>query len=282
MRRRHLKGSVPQPRFRAGKRRNEKGSSNVPEHEPHADRAGARQIVFGVEPVKELLAAAPKSVRVLYVRERDQRRFSSEVESVRATGGEVRAVDDAVLARIAGRDARHQGIAAVAREYNYASLEELLEAKSDPLLIVDGVTDPRNLGAILRSAEGAGAPSVIVARDRTCPLTPAAIKSSAGAWAHLRIARCGNVARLLDDLKKTGYWVAALTPGGETSVYQLDTSRRLVLVVGSEGRGVRELIAKTADFRVAIPMRGKVGSLNVAAATAVALFEIARRRAATS
>ncbi len=85
---------------------------------------------------------------------------------------------------------------------------------------------------------------------------------------------------MLGDLKDAGYWVAALTPGGETSIYDLDTSRRLAIVVGSEGRGVRELIAKTADFRVSVPMRGKVDSLNVSVATAIALFEIARRRGA--
>ena len=239
--------------------------------------------MFGVEPVKELVAAAPESVRILHIRERDRARFAAEIERVRASGGQVARADDASLARIAGRDARHQGIAAIVREYRYAPLDEIIAARPDPILpdpilIVDGVTDPRNLGAILRSAEGAGAGAIIIARDRTCPITPAAIKSSAGAWVHLKIAQCGNVARMLGDLKDAGYWVAALTPGGETSIYELDTSRRLAIVVGSEGRGVRDLIAKTADFRVTIPMRGKVDSLNVSVATAIALFEIARRR----
>jgi len=206
-------------------------------------------------------------------------RFAAEIEHVRASGGQVVAADDATLARIAGRAARHQGIAAIVREYHYLPLGEIIALRPDPIVIVDGVTDPRNLGAILRSAEGAGAGAIIIARDRTCPITPAAIKSSAGAWVHLKIAQCGNVARMLGDLKDAGYWVAALTPGGETSIYQLDTSRRLAIVAGSEERGVRELIAKTADFRVTIPMRGKVDSLNVSVATAIALFEIARRRA---
>jgi len=245
-----------------------------------SDETTESQVVFGVEPVKELLAAAPATVRVLHVRYRDQARFGEEIERVRASGGQIVTADDATLARIAGRDARHQGIAAIVREYRYAPLDEIIAARPDPVLIVDGVTDPRNLGAILRSAEGAGAAAIIIARDRTCPITPAAIKSSAGAWVHLKIAQCRNVARMLGDLKDAGYWVAALTPGGETSIYDLDTSRRLAIVVGSEGRGVRELIAKTADFRVSVPMRGKVDSLNVSVATAIALFEIARRRGA--
>jgi 23S rRNA (guanosine2251-2'-O)-methyltransferase len=120
----------------------------------------------------------------------------------------------------------------------------------------------------------------VLARDRTAAVTPAAIKSSSGAWVHLRIARCGNVARAIEDLKQAGYWIAALAPEGDREIYDLDTSRRLALIVGSEGRGVREIVRKNADFMVRIPMYGKVGSLNVSVAAAVALFEIARRRAA--
>ena len=107
-----------------------------------------------------------------------------------------------------------------------------------------------------------------------------AIKASAGAWVHTRIAQCGNLARTIEDLKARGYWIAAMVPGGETSLYRLDISRRLALVVGSEDRGVRELTRKRADFRIGIPMRGQLSSLNVSVATAVALFEIARARSA--
>jgi 23S rRNA (guanosine2251-2'-O)-methyltransferase len=249
--------------------------------EAHSESRAEHQAVFGVEPVKELIAAAPQTIRVLYVRDRDQHRFASETERVRASGGRVEFADEAKLARAAGRDARHQGIVAITREYNYAALEDVIASRPDPLLLIDGVTDPRNLGAILRSAEGAGTNAILLARDRTCPVTPAAIKSSAGAWVHLKIARCGNVVRTLEELKEAGYWIAALTPDGETSLYEIDASRRLALIVGSEGRGVRDLVAKTADFRVSIPMRGRVNSLNVSVAAAVALFEIARRRGGT-
>jgi 23S rRNA (guanosine2251-2'-O)-methyltransferase len=111
-------------------------------------------------------------------------------------------------------------------------------------------------------------------------MTSAAIKSSAGAWIHLKIARCGNVARALEDLKQAGYWIAALVPGGNISIYDLDVTSKLAIVFGSEGKGVREIIKKTTDYLVDIPMRGKVASLNVSVATAVALYEIARRRSA--
>jgi len=179
---------------------------------------------------------------------------------------------------MAGAGGRHQGIIASIRGYGYVPLERIFEQKPDPLLVIDGVTDPRNLGAILRSAEGAGVKGVIVARDRTVALTPVAVKASAGAWAHLTIARCGNVVQTIEGLKAEGYWTAVLAPEGESSIYELDASRRLALILGSEGQGARELVKRTADFRVRIPMLGRGGSLNVAVASAVALFELARRR----
>jgi 23S rRNA (guanosine2251-2'-O)-methyltransferase len=240
--------------------------------------AARTDLVFGVEPVRELALAAPEIIRTLYIRGGEERRFDEEISRVKAAGGNVASADEAELTRNCGRDARHQGVAASVREYQYADLDAMLEDQPDPILLIDGVTDPRNLGALLRSAEGAGVGNVVIAKDRTVGLTPAAIKSSAGAWIHLKIARCGNVARALENLKEAGYWIAALAPGGNVSIYELDTSRKLAIVIGSEGKGVREIVKKTADFIVDIPMRGKVASLNVSVATAVALFEIARRR----
>ena len=236
------------------------------------------EIIFGVEPVRELISASPASVRTLYVKAGTQGRFTAEIGAVRASGGHVIHAEDEALAQMAGSAARHQGIIAAIREYGYVPLEQVLEEKPDPLLVIDGVTDPRNLGALMRSAEGAGARAVVLARDRTTGVTPAAVKASAGAWVHLKVARCGNVAQTLEALKAEGYWVAALAPDGETSIYEIDATRRLALVMGSEDRGVRELVKKTADFIVKIPMYGKVASLNVSVAAAVALFELARRR----
>jgi 23S rRNA (guanosine2251-2'-O)-methyltransferase len=277
----HGRGRYPSGE-RGHQRRDDRAHGRVPsrhENDGGAHRARA-DIVFGAEPVRELAAAAPEIVRTLYLRGGGD--FAEEAARVRAAGGQVLQVEDAELARLCGRDARHQGIAALVREYQYAPLEQVLEAKPDPLVLIDGVTDPRNLGAILRSAEGAGVSTIVLARDRTVGITPAAVKSSAGAWIHMRIARCGNVARLLEELKESGYWVAALAPGGNVTLYELDTTRKLALVIGSEGKGVREIVRKAADFVVDIPMRGKVSSLNVSVATAVALFEIARRRTAVS
>lgn len=240
--------------------------------------ADGEAVVFGAEPVKELIAAAPETVTKLYLTDETQPRFRAEAELLRRAGGQIVTLDRRELARLAGVRARHQGVVATIKHYRYAALDELLAQTPDPLVVIEGVTDPRNLGAILRSAECAGAKSILLARDRTVGITPAAIKASAGAWVHTRIAQCGNLARTIEDLKARGYWIAALVPGGETSLYQLDTSRRLALVVGAEDRGVRELTKKLADFRVGIPMRGQLSSLNVSVAVAVALFEIARAR----
>jgi len=250
------------------------------ERETRRASGNDREIVYGVEPIRELVAAAPASIRVLYVKSGDERRFAAEIDLVRTGGGRVEFADEAGLERLAGPTARHQGIAALMREYEYTPLEQILAEQPDPIVLVDGVTDPRNLGALMRSAEGAGVGAIVIAKDRTAAITPAAIKSSAGAWIHLKIARCGNVARTIEQLKQAGYWTAALAPGGDTSIYSLDTSRKLAIIVGSEGRGVRDIVKKGADFVVNIPMRGKVGSLNVSVAAAVALFEIARRRSA--
>jgi 23S rRNA (guanosine2251-2'-O)-methyltransferase len=235
--------------------------------------------VFGIEPIRELIAAAPATVRVLYIKAGSERRFAAEADAIRANGGRIVAASDDDLVRKAGLEARHQGIVAAIREYRYAALEDVIALGADPIVVIDGVTDPRNLGAILRSAECAGVRAVVIARDRTAGITPAAIKASAGAWIHLTIAQCGNVVQALANLKEAGYWIGALAPAGDTSLYGLDTGRRLAIVLGSEDRGVRELVRKNADFLVSIPMRGRVASLNVSVAAAVALFEIARRRA---
>ncbi|HUA33670.1 MAG TPA: 23S rRNA (guanosine(2251)-2'-O)-methyltransferase RlmB [Candidatus Binataceae bacterium] len=257
----------------------------TPAHRPLDERGSAgidRELVYGVEPIRELIAAAPQVVRALFVRRDEERRFAEQIERVRAAGGRIEMVEAERLAQIAGTEARHQGIAAMMREFEYAAVEDLIAAQADPLVLVDGVTDPRNLGALMRSAEGAGVNAIVLAKDRTVGITPAAVKSSAGAWIHLKIARCGNVARTLEEFKEAGYWIAALAPGGETSIYNLDTTRKLVVVVGSEGSGIRDIVRKNSDFIVSIPMRGRVGSLNVSVASALALYEISRRRTSSA
>ena len=175
----------------------------------------------------------------------------------------------------------HQGVVARVGPYPYSGLEEIL-ATPDPLAVVlDGVTDPRNLGAVLRAADGAGASGVVVPKDRAAGVTPAAVKASTGASEHVRVARETNLRRALERMKEAGVWTYAAedrTSVRATAYTDLDLSGPVALVLGSEGRGIRRLVRKGCDGTVSIPMRGAVSSLNISVAAAVLLFEARRQR----
>jgi 23S rRNA (guanosine2251-2'-O)-methyltransferase len=168
-------------------------------------------------------------------------------------------------------------VAARVGPYPYVDLEDLLAA-SDPLVVVlDGVTDPHNLGAVLRVAEGAGASGVVIPKDRAVGVTAAAVKASAGASEHVPVARVTNIRRAIDRMKEAGLWVYAAEAGG-TPYTELDLTGPVGLVLGSEGKGVRRLVREGCDGSVSIPMRGAVESLNVSVAAAVLLYEAGRQR----
>jgi 23S rRNA (guanosine2251-2'-O)-methyltransferase len=175
----------------------------------------------------------------------------------------------------------HQGVVARVGPYPYSGLEEIL-ATPDPLAVVlDGVTDPRNLGAVLRAADGAGASGVVVPKDRAAGVTPAAVKASAGASEHVRVARETNLRRALERMKEAGVWTYATedrTSAQAKAYTDLNLSGPVALVLGSEGRGIRRLVREGCDGTVSIPMRGVVSSLNISVAAAVLLFEARRQR----
>ena len=175
----------------------------------------------------------------------------------------------------------HQGVVAWVGPYPYSGLEEIL-ATPDPLAVVlDGVTDPRNLGAVLRTADGAGASGVVVPKDRAAGVTPAAVKASAGASEHVRVARETNLRRALERMKEAGVWTYAAEDAARaraTAYTDLDLSGPVALVLGSEGRGIRRLVREGCDGTVSIPMRGVVSSLNISVAAAILLFEARRQR----
>jgi 23S rRNA (guanosine2251-2'-O)-methyltransferase len=177
--------------------------------------------------------------------------------------------------------ALHQGVVARVGPYPYSGLEEIL-ATPDPLAVVlDGVTDPRNLGAVLRAADGAGASGVVVPKDRAAGVTPAAVKASAGASEHVRVARETNLRRALERMKEAGVWTYAAedrTSAQAKAYTDLNLSGPVALVLGSEGRGIRRLVREGCDGTVSIPMRGVVSSLNISVAAAVLLFEARRQR----
>jgi 23S rRNA (guanosine2251-2'-O)-methyltransferase len=171
----------------------------------------------------------------------------------------------------------HQGVAARVEPYPYSGLEEILSIPDPLVLVLDGVTDPRNLGAVLRAADGAGASGVVIPKDRAVGVTAPAVKASAGASEHVLVARVTNLRRAVDTMKEAGLWIYAAEAGG-TPYTELDLAAAVALVLGSEGRGVRRLVREGCDGTVSIPMLGGVESLNVSVASAVLLYEARRRR----
>lgn len=175
---------------------------------------------------------------------------------------------------------RHQGVAASLKPYVYADLEEVLSScvRKDPLLILlDGVEDVRNIGAIVRTAECAGAEAVLLPKHRSSPVTAAAMKTAAGAFAYMPVCQIGNIRQTLEKLKEQGFWaVGADMDGG--NLYQADLKGPLVIVMGAEGKGISPLTKRMCDFCVRIPMKGKVSSLNVSVAAALLMYEAIRQR----
>jgi 23S rRNA (guanosine2251-2'-O)-methyltransferase len=186
-------------------------------------------------------------------------------------------VGDRELTRLAG-SSDHQGIVAEVDPYPYADPAGLLTAADALVVALDGIQDPRNLGAVCRSAEAAGAAGVVIPARRAAGVTAAACKAAAGAVEHLAVARVTNLVRWLEDAKASGAWIYGAEAGAAKPYTDLDLGGRAVIVLGGEGRGLRPLVGATCDALAAIPLAGRVGSLNVAAAAAVLLFEAARQR----
>jgi 23S rRNA (guanosine2251-2'-O)-methyltransferase len=186
-------------------------------------------------------------------------------------------LDDRELTRLAGSP-DHQGVVAEVDPYPYADPGRLLAADDALVVALDGVQDPRNLGAICRAAEAAGAAGVAIPSRRAARVTAAACKASAGAVEHLAVARVRNLVRWLESAKADGAWVHGADPGGSTPYTDADLKGKSVIVLGGEGKGLRRLVAERCDVVVAIPLAGQVESLNVATAAAVLLFEATRQR----
>jgi 23S rRNA (guanosine2251-2'-O)-methyltransferase len=183
------------------------------------------------------------------------------------------------LTRLAGSP-DHQGVVAEVDPYPYADPDPLLDRPDALVVALDQVQDPRNLGAVCRSAEAVGASGVVIGSRRSAAVTAAACKASAGAVEHLPVARVSNLADWLARAKDSGAWVYGAEASAPVPYAQADLSGKVVLVLGSEGRGLRRRVSETCDLLISIPVRGRVGSLNVSAAAAVLLFEAARQRGA--
>jgi 23S rRNA (guanosine2251-2'-O)-methyltransferase len=239
--------------------------------------------LFGVHPVLEALRAQARGVEsILLQRGRRGREVDEILRLAKSNRVPVAFESREVLDRMAGT-ARHQGAVGIVAAKSYALLDDLIESAGRPgsplLLILDGIEDPRNLGAIMRTAEAVGAQGIIIPERRAVGLTATVAKASAGAIEHLPVARVVNLSQTIERLKGDGFWIYALDAKGEKSYLDVDYRGPVALVVGGEGRGIRPLVAGQCDGRVRIPMQGKVASLNASVATAILLYEVMRQRA---
>jgi 23S rRNA (guanosine2251-2'-O)-methyltransferase len=231
------------------------------------------EVVYGRRPVREALRG-PRGVLELHAGERA---YATE-GWLREAGPRVQVEAEQALSELAGtRD--HQGVVAVCEPYRYADAHELA-ARSDPLLVcLDGVTDPHNLGAVCRSAEGAGATGVVLPAHRAARVTPAVCRASAGAVEHVAVAVVPNLARFVSEAKGPALWAYAATAEATTSMWDADLGGDgVLLVLGAEGKGIRPLVRRACDVEIAIPLEGHVESLNVSVAAALLLFEVRRQR----
>ena len=238
-------------------------------------------LVFGIHAVEAFLQRAPQDVLELFVmKDRDDKRMQPLIQQARQNGVSVqfcnrRTLDDMV-------SGQHQGVVAKARlqsSGNEADLAAIVEQQAKPfILILDGVTDPHNLGAILRSADAAGVHAVVAPKDRSVKLTSVVRKVACGAAESVPFITVTNLARTLRELQDAGVWIVGTAGETETLVYDADLKGPLAIVLGAEGEGLRRLTRETCDSLVKIPMFGTVSSLNVSVAAGICLFEAVRQR----
>lgn len=230
----------------------------------------------GIHPILEALRTGVAIERVMVAKGAGGPRVQEIVDLCRDRRIPVRFEPRATLDRNSESSA-HQGVVAVTGAYHYASLEAVIP-NAQMLVVLDGVEDPHNLGAIVRSAHAAGVSAILVPERRAAPMNDAASKAAAGALVHMPVVKIGNVAQTLHDLKKQGFWIYGLDERGDYDYDKVEFIAPSVLVIGGEGHGIHQLVAKHCDFLVNIPLAGQISSLNVSVATGIALFEWKRRR----
>jgi 23S rRNA (guanosine2251-2'-O)-methyltransferase len=236
-------------------------------------------VIYGINPVLEALRAG--RVKELRVGDRGGDRMRDVLSLASERGIRVRRVPMDVLDRDSRRGV-HQGVVAEIEKVVPVSIEEIVRDVEGPALIVvlDGIEDPHNLGAILRTVDAAGAHGVVLQNRRSASLEGAAAKAAAGALAHVKIAEVVNIARAVDELKEAGVWTVGLAGEATTPYSEIDFTLPTAIVMGAEGSGLRRLVRERCDRLASIPMAGHVGSLNVSVAAGVALFEAVRQRRA--
>jgi 23S rRNA (guanosine2251-2'-O)-methyltransferase len=246
--------------------------------------SGGDRVVFGVRPVEEICRARPRDVSVVYVADGHKPgEIDRAIGAAKDRGIAVEFRPRALVAELSGKGSLHQGIVAVVGEYRYATVADLLSAAASAntaplIMILDGVTDPHNLGAVIRTVEVLGAHGVIIPERGAAPVTPAAVKASAGATERVKVARVQRLMSAIDYLREQGVRVLGTAAEGGERLDQVDLRGPTALVLGSEGRGSREAVVRRCDGLLHIPQRGEVASLNVSVAGALMLYEATRQR----
>ena len=241
------------------------------------------EVLYGLHPVEEAVRSGSRRLdSVMLARERKDDRLERLAETCRAAGVRVSLESRDHLTRMARTDA-HQGVLALVRERAFLDVEDLLATRNGEqqhrfFLALDGIEDPHNLGALLRTADGAGVDGIILPERRSAPVSATVAKTSAGASEHVRIARVTNLVRSLEQMKKANVWVLGLDERGTPDYTEFDFRTDCVLVLGREGAGLHDLVKKTCDHLLRIPMAGAVSSLNVSVAGAVVMYEALRQR----
>ena len=239
--------------------------------------------IYGVNPVSEALRSGRcRITEILLAQGRSPAALEAIITKAQSKKIPVRTTERAQLDSLT-KNAPHQGVVAMIEQFDYADLDSVLnDGKGNPfLLILDGVEDPRNLGALIRTADACGVWGVIIPKDRAAGITPAVVKGSAGAIFHIPVVRVTNIPSTLREIKERNIWVAGAAADAQTTLYQHDLTIPLAVVIGGEGRGVRPLVKRTCDLLVSIPMRGQVNSLNASVAGSIILYECLRQRGDT-
>ena len=236
-------------------------------------------VLSGIHPVVEALRTKRPLDRVLVAQGAGGPRLQEVIDLARQAGVPVRFEQRPSLDRLAGTPA-HQGVVALGAAQKYADLDAISNAEM--LVVLDGVEDPHNLGAIIRTAHAAGSSGIVIPERRAAGVTDVVAKAAAGAIEHLPVIRVTNINRALEDLKKRGYWIYGLDERGAEDYGRVEYNEPTVLVLGGEGKGLHEQVRKHCDVLVRIPMAGKISSLNVSVAAGIVLFEWKRRRSKSS
>lgn len=244
------------------------------------------ELIFGVNPVKESLRSTRGAFNLYVQTNATDHRVDGIIKLAEGRGVSVHRREKIDLTKMCA-SSHHQGIALEVEPFRYADLDELLEnltnsGKPGFLLVLDGILDPHNLGALIRSAACAGVDGVVIPKDRACGVTAAAEKASAGAVETIPVVQVTNIAQTLEALKKGGYWVYGLAGEAGVSLFDTKFSGSIALVIGGEGEGIRPLVRKQCDVLMSIPQFGGVSSLNASVAGGIAMFEVARKVSAKS